>query len=203
MHRLPKQHLQHPATLGLNPWTTQTKTGMLSKFKFASLFPSVKDPKDPFERRNLSITINLVAILHKMTKNNTHRNLLLVGYKSSAVLKRVLKIHSDALHYYTLKVLKSQVPFLGRKWRNANMRIISLVYMELDPRLNEDYLAGEFDSDADRAMVFAFFVYSRSLNRRARVVLKSTTQSIIHRQKKCPREKAPWISTLWITTING
>jgi hypothetical protein len=72
----------------------------------------------------------------------------------------VLKIHSDALHYYTLKVLKSQVPFLGKKWRNANMRIVSLVYLELEPRLSEDYLSGEFDSDAERAMVLCIVLLS-------------------------------------------
>ena len=89
-----------------------------------------------------------------MTRDRPHRILLLVSWKSSAVLKRALKVHSDTLQQYTLKLLKSQVPYMGRKWRNANMKIVSGIYYHLDPRLKEDYLAGEYSTDPESALVW-------------------------------------------------
>lgn len=72
-----------------------------------------------------------------LSKRKTHRIMLLVQYKSSvsilkyqlfipnyinpfgkAILKRILKVSHPVLELYTLKVLKSQVPYLGRKWRS-------------------------------------------------------------------------------------
>lgn len=81
-----------------------------------------------------------------LTKGKTHRIMLLVQYKSSvrltsrdidstlfllfisslliirigqAILKRALKVSHPVMELYVLKVLKSQVPYLGRKWRSG------------------------------------------------------------------------------------
>ncbi|RUS21484.1 hypothetical protein BC938DRAFT_475404 [Jimgerdemannia flammicorona] len=73
--------------------------------------------------RNMFWSINFLRILQKLTKKKTHRIMLLVQYKSSAILKRILKVSHPMLELYTLKVLKSQVPYLGRKWRSSMLRI--------------------------------------------------------------------------------
>ena len=38
------------------------------------------------------------------------------------------------LNFYGLKVLKSLLPYLGRKWRFANMKAVSYIYLDLHHR---------------------------------------------------------------------
>ncbi|OZJ05813.1 hypothetical protein BZG36_00857 [Bifiguratus adelaidae] len=103
--------------------------------------------------RNLFWTINFVRILQKLTKRKTHRILLLVQYKSSAILKRILKVSQRDLELYTLKVLKSQVAFLGKKWRTSNMRIITAIYLQCKQGLRDDWVTGnDMDTDLEDAM---------------------------------------------------
>ncbi|KAI9620378.1 hypothetical protein KEM48_008201 [Puccinia striiformis f. sp. tritici PST-130] len=71
--------------------------------------------------RNFFSAINFVHILQKLTKGRVHRILLLVQYKSSAILKRILRANQPTLQLYVLKVIKSQVPFCGRKWRQGKL----------------------------------------------------------------------------------
>lgn len=80
--------------------------------------------------------------MHKISAGKTHRLLLLVQYKSSAILKKALRVQEEMLRKYTLKLFKGQVPFCGRKWRQGNMRTITQVYLELRPQLREEWLAG-------------------------------------------------------------
>ncbi|KAJ3253529.1 Factor arrest protein 11 [Boothiomyces macroporosus] len=93
--------------------------------------------------RNFHTTINLLRVLQKLTKNKMHRILALVQWKASAVLKRMLKVNNPYLDLYALKVLKSQIPLLGKKWRSNNMPIISMIYQRLSHKLKEEYLSGE------------------------------------------------------------
>ncbi|RUS21016.1 hypothetical protein BC937DRAFT_93836 [Endogone sp. FLAS-F59071] len=72
--------------------------------------------------RNMFWSINFLRILQRLTKKKTHRVMLLVQYKSSAILKRILKVSHPMLELYTLKVLKSQVPYLGKRWRSSMSR---------------------------------------------------------------------------------
>lgn len=69
--------------------------------------------------RNLFWSINLLRILQMLTKRKTHRILLLVQYKSSAILKRLLKVGHPVVDLYVLKNLKNQIPYMGRKWRSC------------------------------------------------------------------------------------
>ncbi|KAJ3323856.1 Factor arrest protein 11 [Boothiomyces sp. JEL0866] len=110
--------------------------------------------QDPIKasERNFHTTINLLRVLQKLTKNKMHRLLALVQWKASAVLKRMLKVNNPYLDLYALKVLKSQIPLLGKKWRSNNMQIISLIYQRLSHKLKEEYLAGEMEADADEAI---------------------------------------------------
>ncbi|KAG2183116.1 hypothetical protein INT44_006097 [Umbelopsis vinacea] len=104
--------------------------------------------------RNMFWSINFLRILQKLTKRKTHRIMLLVQYKSSAILKRLLKVSHPMLELYTLKVLKSQVPYLGRKWRSSNMRIITAIYLTCRPALREEWMTGlESDSDIEESAV--------------------------------------------------
>lgn len=95
--------------------------------------------------RNFFSTINFVHILQKLTKRKTHRVLLMVQYKSSvgrsrafpcersltrclasqAILKRILKVSHPTLQLFVLKVIKSQVPYCGRKWRQCELCTVS------------------------------------------------------------------------------
>ncbi|KAI9320675.1 hypothetical protein BX666DRAFT_1910199 [Dichotomocladium elegans] len=98
--------------------------------------------------RNMFWTINFLRILQMLTKRKTHRIMLLVQYKSSAILKRILKVSHPVMELYTLKILKSQVPYLGRKWRSLNMKIVSAIYLRCHTVLKDDWIS-KYDTDSD------------------------------------------------------
>lgn len=101
-----------------------------------------------FSWRNFFSSINYLRIMQKICKHKAHRNLLLVQYKSSNILKKALKVPQSELRLYTLKLFKNQVPYCGRKWRQGNMRVITAVYLHCRPELRDDWLAGS-DVDAE------------------------------------------------------
>ena len=90
-----------------------------------------------FSWRNFFAAINFAKIMQKLSKSRSHRIWMLVQYKSSvgeetwnkvqrlthplsqAVLKRVLRVPHPMLQLHVLKLIKSQVPFCGRKWRQC------------------------------------------------------------------------------------
>ncbi|KAI7885634.1 N1221-domain-containing protein [Lichtheimia hyalospora FSU 10163] len=104
--------------------------------------------------RNMFWSINFLRILQMLTKRKTHRIMLLVQYKSSAILKRILKVSHPVMELYTLKVLKSQVPYLGRKWRSLNMKIVSAIYLRCHTVLKDDWISkSDTDSDMEDGMI--------------------------------------------------
>src|SRR2546429_7725074 len=114
-------------------------------------YPTSDLPPEPitnFSWRNFFSSINFLRIMQKVCKNKAHRNLLLVQYKSSNILKKALKVPQPDLRLYTLKLFKNQVPYCGRKWRQGNMRVITAVYLYCRPELRDDWLAGS-DVDAE------------------------------------------------------
>lgn len=106
------------------------------------------EPITDFSWRNFFSSINYLRVMQKICKNKAHRNLLLVQYKSSNILKKALKVPQPELRLYTLKLFKNQVPYCGRKWRQGNMRVITAVYLHCRPELRDDWLAGS-DVDAE------------------------------------------------------
>lgn len=74
-----------------------------------------------------------------------HRILLLTQYKSSAILKRLLKVQHPTLQLYILKIIKSQVPFCGRKWRQSNMKVITGIYLNCRPDLRDEWLSSDVE----------------------------------------------------------
>ncbi|CEP13935.1 hypothetical protein [Parasitella parasitica] len=99
-------------------------------------------------RRNMYCSINHLRILQMLTKHKSHRIMLLVQYKSAAILKRLLKIAHPTLEQYVLKLFKSQVPFLGRKWKSQNMKIISAIYLNCKTVLQDDWIS-KLNADED------------------------------------------------------
>ena len=92
--------------------------------------------------RNLHACINLVRILNKLAKWKRSRVLVLVLFKSAAILKRALRIRNPIMQLYTLKALKLQSKFLGRQWRRLNMRTLSAIYEKVRHRLMDDWAYG-------------------------------------------------------------
>ena len=106
-----------------------------------------------FNRRNFFSLINLLRVMQKICKNKAHRNLLLVHYKSSNILRKMLKVPQPELRLYTLKLFKNQVPYCGRKWRQSNMRVITAVYLHCRPELRDEWLAGsDIDGEVESSL---------------------------------------------------
>ncbi|KAG5928816.1 hypothetical protein E4U53_002582 [Claviceps sorghi] len=111
------------------------------------------EPITDFSWRNFFSLINYLRILQKMCKRKAHRNLLLVQYKSSTILRKSLRVPQPELRLYTLKLFKNQVPYCGRKWRQSNMRVITAVYLHCRPDLRDEWLAGsDVDAEVDSAL---------------------------------------------------
>ncbi|KAH7318633.1 protein required for hyphal anastomosis [Stachybotrys elegans] len=115
--------------------------------------PLPMEPITDFSRRNFFSLINYLRIMQKVCKNKAHRNLLLVQYKSSTILRKSLRVPQTELRQYTLKLFKNQVPYCGRKWRQSNMRVITAVYLHCRPELRDEWLAGsDVDAEVDAAL---------------------------------------------------
>ncbi|KAH6611103.1 required for hyphal anastomosis ham-2 [Trichoderma cornu-damae] len=111
------------------------------------------EPITDFSRRNFFSLINYLRVMQKICKKKAHRNLLLVQYKSSTILKKSLRVPQPELRLYTLKLFKGQVPYCGRKWRQSNMRVITAVYLHCRPELRDEWLAGsDIDAEVDSAL---------------------------------------------------
>ncbi|KKA27375.1 hypothetical protein TD95_000502 [Thielaviopsis punctulata] len=110
-------------------------------------------PVTDFSRRNFFSLINYLRILQKICKGKVHRNLLMVTYKSSNILRKSLRVPQDELRLYTLKLIKSQVPYCGRKWRQGHMRVITAIYLHCRPELRDEWLAGsDVDGEIESAL---------------------------------------------------
>lgn len=140
--------------------------------------------------RNFFATINYAKIMQKLSKGRPHRIWMLVHYKSSvcltcedwfqmrihsfrkAVLKRVLRVMHPMLQLNILKLIKSQVPYCGRRWRQctnsvvflvyeayhlflilANMKVITAIYLNCRPDLRDEWLTGNEVEEGQGAQV--------------------------------------------------
>lgn len=103
--------------------------------------------------RNFFSTINFAKIMQKLSKGRAHRIFMLVTYKSSAVLKRVLRVPHPLLQLHILKLIKSQVPFCGKKWRQTNMKVITAIYHNCRPDLRDEWLTGTEPEEPGEAQV--------------------------------------------------
>lgn len=110
-------------------------------------------PQHAFSWRNMATTVNLTRLLYQVCKGKVHRILLLVQYKSSAILKRTLHVPHDGLELYILKILRSQIPYCGRKWRQSNMNIITQIYLRCRPHLRDEWTGGgDMDTEVEASL---------------------------------------------------
>lgn len=94
--------------------------------------------------RNLFSLINILRIFQKLIKWKNYRILTSVDLKSPLLLKRLLKISVPMVEYYTLKVLRLQVRYCDKRWRRANMTVISRIYKSIRHYMDDKWLA-EYD----------------------------------------------------------
>ncbi|ETN44649.1 uncharacterized protein HMPREF1541_10319 [Cyphellophora europaea CBS 101466] len=113
------------------------------------LAPLPSTPLPVFSSRQFQTSIHLLRTLQKITRAKAHRILLLVQFKSSQILRRVLRVPDTTLRLYVLKLFKSQVPYCGRKWRQSNMRVITAIYLHCRPELRDEWLAGMHDTSVE------------------------------------------------------
>ena len=106
-------------------------------------------PITEYSWRNFFTNINHLRILQKVVKAKPYRQLLMTQYKYSNIIKKSLKVPQPDIRLYTLKIIKGQVPYCHRKWRQSNMRIITAIYLHCKPELRDEWLAGV---DADHEM---------------------------------------------------
>ena len=106
-------------------------------------------PITQFSFRQFHTSIHLLRVLQKLTRHKSHRILLLVQFKSSQILRRILRVPDPTLRLYVLKLFKSQVPYCGRKWRQSNMRVITAIYLHCRPELRDEWLAGMHESSVE------------------------------------------------------
>ncbi|KAK4936325.1 Factor arrest protein 11 [Elasticomyces elasticus] len=113
------------------------------------LGPLPAEPITTFSFRQFQTAIHLLRALQKVTRGKSHRILFLVQFKSSQILRRVLRVPDPTLRLYVLKLFKSQVPYCGRKWRQSNMRVITAIYLHCRPELRDEWLAGMHDANVE------------------------------------------------------
>ncbi|KIR40871.1 hypothetical protein I313_03527 [Cryptococcus deuterogattii Ram5] len=112
--------------------------------------PENTELSNDYSWRNFFSTINFLKVLQKVTKHRSHRTYVMSSYKSWQILKRMLKVNQPMLQLQVLKLIKSQMPWCGRKWRQAagNMKVITSIYLNCRPELRDDWLAGT-DQDTE------------------------------------------------------
>ncbi|KIY45857.1 hypothetical protein FISHEDRAFT_66658 [Fistulina hepatica ATCC 64428] len=142
------------------PRRTITKTRILPN---GDKLEEEVDMVSDFSWRNFFADINFAKIMQKLSKHRSHRIWMLVQYKSSAVLKRILRVQHPLLQLHILKLIKSQVPFCGRKWRQSNMKVITSIYLNIRPTLRDEWLTGSEAEDASDAQACFVRIIARSL----------------------------------------
>jgi len=75
----------------------------------------------------------------------------LINYKTPLIIKKAITLPNTQIELYTLKLYKCMAKHLGRKWKAANCKILTLIYMRLPPDMHGDYLLPE-SSTADEAL---------------------------------------------------
>jgi hypothetical protein len=94
-----------------------------------------------FNQRYIQTAINLVKTLRMIVSKKTQR-IIVVAELPSDTLKKALAIRQPDLNKAVWNLFKEQIPFNGRKWKYANMDIISHIYLNCKLDLRDDWLVG-------------------------------------------------------------
>ncbi|KAJ3429170.1 protein required for hyphal anastomosis ham-2 [Anaeramoeba flamelloides] len=94
--------------------------------------------------RRIFTLINLIRILQKLIKNKPNRVKSNMRFKQGTpILEKLLKLDVKVVSFYTLKVLKNLLRFMGKQWIERKMNVISEMYIMLGSGLNSDWLFPE------------------------------------------------------------
>lgn len=85
--------------------------------------------------------INMLDVLRKVVKDKTKR-IVVVSELPTKILKRALVVYQEDLWRIVLNIVKEQVPFNGKSWRQHNMDLVSAIYLHCRAKLREDWLSG-------------------------------------------------------------
>lgn len=116
-------------------------------------------------RSTFSLACQL-RLLSLLTATQTVRIRQLIRYKSPAILRRLLRINHTAIRRLVLELMRRQVRLLGRKWRAANMRLVSLMYCELGPEPTEAWLYADRSAEDASENDYALRRSTDDFNRR-------------------------------------
>ena len=92
--------------------------------------------------RNMQAIANVARILQKLTKDRRASIDLLLEFKASVILKKASFINQKLIKKYILKVIKCLVPFLGKKWRDSNMKLMTEIYRHVRMNINDNWAFG-------------------------------------------------------------
>lgn len=93
-------------------------------------------------------TLRLVEALYLLCKDSPERvRKYLIHYKAPFILKRLHRIENQQVQGLVLKLLKKQIRYMPRKWKQANMKSISAIFSTVPMSPLEDWLLNEPLSD--------------------------------------------------------
>merc|ERR1712151_527661 len=89
-------------------------------------------------------TMRLVEVLYLLCKDSPDRvREYLIHYKAPFILKRLHRIENQQVQSLVLKLLKKQIRYLPKKWKQANMKAISAIFAFVRMTPLEDWLLNE------------------------------------------------------------
>lgn len=94
-----------------------------------------------FNALNLQTYIHLLAINKSIVAERVQR-LVFAASLPMEPYKQLLSVYEKTLWDELLLFLKSQVPFIGKKWRYMNMELISAIYLHCPTTLDENWMSG-------------------------------------------------------------
>lgn len=100
--------------------------------------------EEPAERPHVNwnflvTTVSCMQLLQKLTKHSMLRVRAVKQHKADRDLKKLLQCHPTVRHY-ALKVLKSTMRLVKGKKRVGEGALITAIFMELTPDLNDDWM---------------------------------------------------------------
>lgn len=102
-----------------------------------------------FNLRYCIILNNLFKILQKIILNKTKRAVSFSEKQPVEIFRIIMgPFYNHAIYKSILKVLKEIIPYNGKKWKSVNMDLISMIYINLNLKLKDNWLSGrDIDSE--------------------------------------------------------
>ncbi|EFA75604.1 FAM40 family protein [Heterostelium album PN500] len=93
--------------------------------------------------RNIFSTICVLRIIQKISKYNPSRFTVITPTKAVNILKKYSVIEQKSIKMYSLKIIKNLIPYLARKWRQNNMKVITDIFLEVPIHINDIWLSSQ------------------------------------------------------------